>query len=300
MTSPFLPDTNIQFAWDSVSLGWLKECPRKYQYSMIEGWRANAESVHLTFGLHYHAALELYDWFRVDGHSHEESLCSTIEATMIETYGWAPDHPYKTRMNLIRSVIWYLEEFQNDPAQTIILANGKPAVELSFKMELDWGPTSTQPYLLCGHIDRLVTFAEGTYVMDRKTTGSTPGASYFDGFSPDNQMSLYTLAAKIIYKTPVKGVIIDAAQIQVGATKYARGFTHRSETQLMEWLYDTNYWLAQAVRYAEAGYWPMNDRSCNLFGGCVFRRICSKSPDIRHKFLQSDFHKEEWNPLIPR
>ena len=110
---------------------------------------------------------------------------------MINTAGWQFDHPYKTRENLIRSVIWYLEEFKEDPAQTVILANGKPAVELSFRMELDWGPTGHlggQPYLLCGHIDRLVTLGEGTYVMDRKTTGSTPGSSYFDGFAPDNQM----------------------------------------------------------------------------------------------------------------
>jgi len=297
-TSPFLPDTNIQFAWDSTSLGWLKECPRKYQYSMLEGWRSNADSVHLTFGLQYHSALELYDWFRADGHSHEDSLRSTVEATMIETYGWAPDHAYKTRENLIRSIIWYLEEFQDDPAETIILANGKPAVELSFKLMVDWD--GNQPYLLCGHIDRLITYGEGTYVMDRKTTGSTPGTAYFDNFSPDNQMSLYALAAKIIYKTPVKGVIIDAAQIQVGATKFARGFTHRSEAQLTEWLADTHYWFAQAVRYAEADYWPMNDKSCHKYGGCPFRKVCSKSPEVREIFLNSDFVREPWNPLEPR
>ena len=299
LPSPFLPGTNIQFAFDSISLGWLKECARKYQYSMLEGWRSNASSAHLVFGLEYHSALQLYDHLRL-GVEYEEALHTTVAATMAHTTNWAPDHPTKTRENLVRSVIWYLENFRDDPAKTIILANGEPAVELSFKMELDWGPADTQPYLLCGHIDRLVTFAEGTYVMDRKTTNSALGASYFDNFNPDNQMSLYTLAAKIIYKTPVKGVIIDAAQIQVGATKYARGFTYRSEAQLTEWLIDTTYWLDQAVRYAEANYWPMNDKACNNHGGCVFRRVCSKSPDIRHKFLESDFHKEPWNPLVPR
>ena len=301
--SPFLPGTRTQFAWDSTSLGWLKECPRKYQYSMLEGWRSNTESVHLAFGLQYHSALELYDRWRATGVDHDQALVHAVDTAMINTAGWQFDHPYKTRENLIRSVIWYLEEFKEDPAQTVILANGKPAVELSFRMELDWGPTGHlggQPYLLCGHIDRLVTFAEGTYVMDRKTTGSTPGSSYFDGFAPDNQMSLYSLASKIVYHTPVKGVIIDAAQIQVGATKFARGFTYRSDAQLAEWLDDTHYWFSQAVLYSETGYWPQNDKSCNNFGGCVFRRVCSKSPDVREKFLASDFHREEWNPLIPR
>jgi hypothetical protein len=303
MTSPFLPNTTIQFAWDSTSLGWLKECPRKYQYSMLEGWRANSESVHLKFGLLYHTALEHYDRLKAEGTEHNLAVEKVSLEAMLNARGWRPDHPYKTLENLVRSIIWYLDEFKDDPTQTIVLQNGKPAVELSFRMELDWGPTGqlgSQPYLLCGHIDRLVTFAEGTYVMDRKTTGSTPGSSYFDGFSPDNQMSLYSLASKVVYKTPVKGVIIDAAQIQVGATKFARGFTYRSDTQLAEWLDDTHYWLDQSVRYAQAGHWPQNDKSCHNFGGCVFRRVCSKSPDIREKFLQSDFHREEWNPLIPR
>jgi hypothetical protein len=59
--SPFLPGTKVQFAWDSTSLGWLKTCPRLYQYSMIEGWRSSAKSVHLEFGGLYHSGLEMYD-----------------------------------------------------------------------------------------------------------------------------------------------------------------------------------------------------------------------------------------------
>jgi hypothetical protein len=59
--SPFIEGTRLQFAWDSTSLGYLKECPRKYYYTMIEGWRGRGESVHLRFGQEYHAALEHYD-----------------------------------------------------------------------------------------------------------------------------------------------------------------------------------------------------------------------------------------------
>ena len=59
--SPFLPGTNIQYAWDSTSLGMLKTCPRLYQYTMIDGWSAKDENVHLRFGQEYHSALEEYD-----------------------------------------------------------------------------------------------------------------------------------------------------------------------------------------------------------------------------------------------
>ena len=312
MNSPFLLGTNIQYAWDSTSLGWLKECPRKYQYSMIEGWRAKVESVNLKFGSLYHHALENYDKYVAEGDDHDIALDKILDETLRATWEndapWTPDHNTKNRENLIRSIIWYVEHFKEDPAKTIQLANGKPAVELSFKMVMDYGPEHAavtnrifyQPYMLCGHLDRLVDFAGGAYVMDRKTTASTISGQWFDQFAPDNQMSLYSMAAQVIYKTPVQGVIIDGVQIAVGFSRFARGFTYRTPAQIEEWLVDTRRWLRLAEQYAQEGHWPQNDRSCHHYGGCVFRKVCSKSPEVREKFLESDFHKVPWNPLTPR
>lgn len=342
-TSPFLPGTKIQYAWDSTSLGWLKTCSRLYQYSMIEQWRSKGNSVHLDFGLWYHHGLESYDRRRAEGMNHDNALADVVLDLLTLTWvrenegvrqypdgftaeeieaeeskyhsgkPWDAGHNLKTRETLIRSVIWYVEEFgPSDAAQTVVLANGKPAVELSFKMEMDWGPKMSaildieaqekkpyQPYILSGHLDRLVHFSDGIYVMDRKTS-STIGSFYFDQYSPDNQMSLYTLAAKVIYQTPVKGIIIDAAQIAVGFTRFSRGFTFRTDAQINEWLDDTKRWLALAEGFAEENFWPMNDKSCHQYGGCVFRKVCSKSPEVRQKFLETDFMKKEWNPLVPR
>ena len=304
--SPFLPHTRIQWAWDSTSLGWLKECPRKYQYSMIEGWRPKQPSIHLHFGLLYHAALEFYDRLRTEGAPHNAALIAATRQALCDSWPWdfePLERDTKNRATLIRSIVWYLEEFADDPCETVVLQNGKPAVELSFKMELDYGPSGHlggQPYVLCGHLDRVVTLNGGTYICDRKTTSSTPGAYYFDGFAPDNQMSLYSLAARIVYQTPVSGIIIDAVQVAVGFSRFSRGFTYRSVAQLDEWLADTRYWLDLAVQYAKAGYWPQNDKSCHHFGGCPFRRVCSKSPEVRSVFLESDFRREPWNPLKVR
>jgi hypothetical protein len=307
--SPFLPGTRIQYAWDSTSLGWFKTCPRLYQYSMIEGWRAKQPSIHLHFGLLYHAALELYDRLKTKGATHDDALVAVVQQTLKDSWPWPfeeggpPSVAAKTRPNLIRSIIWYLDEFEHDPCETVVLQNGKPAVELSFRLELDYGPTGrlgAQPYVLSGHIDRLVILNDGTYVMDRKTTASMPGSFYFDKYSPDNQMSLYSLASKIVYSTPVKGVIIDVAQVAITFTRFARGFTYRGEDQLTEWLDDARYWFALAYRYAEAGHWPMNDKACDMYGGCAFRRVCSKAPEMRPLFLESDFRREPWNPLEVR
>jgi len=121
------------------------------------------------------------------------------------------------------------------------------------------------------------------------------------GHTTSINMTLITRCPSIRrHQTPVRGVIIDAAQIAVGFSRFSRGFTFRTEAQIEEWLTNTKEWLARAEDYAVAGFWPMNDKACHHYGGCVFRKVCSKSPEVRHKFLETDFVKKQWNPLEPR
>ena len=122
--------------------------------------------------------------------------------------------------------------------------------------------------------------------------------------SPNQIKRLYTLASQIILGSPIKGVIIDAAQILIGSSRFVRGFTYRTPDQLEEWTADLGLHLQLAEQYAVAGYWPQNDTACDKFGGCRFRQICSKSPQVREQFLRSNFDKlpleERWNPMKPR
>lgn len=327
--SPFLQGTNIQYAFDSTSLGYLKTCPRLYQYTMIEGWSAKDESIHLRFGQEYHKALQDFDEFRCEGADFEGAVRGTVQLLLERVHNWKPDlnikaGKYKNPESLVRSIVWYLDHYRNDAAKTFVLANGKPAVELSFRFELDWGPKSQsiaaedgmpmpggitrvkerQSYMLSGHLDRVVTFSDHLFVMDRKTTTYTLGDYYYAQFEPNNQMTLYTLASQVVIGAPVKGVIIDAAQLLVDSVKFGRSFTYRTADQLQEWTDDLRFWFAQAEAYAEADHWPMNDTACDKYGGCRFRDVCSRSPQVRDKMLAGKFTKlepsERWNPLKPR
>lgn len=301
--SPFFSGSNLQFAWDSTSLGLLKECPRKYQLTILEGWRAKSESVHLKFGILFHKALELYDKFRAQGLDYEEAVDETLAWLLEATWErgedfsrpWTSDHDKKNRDTLVRSIIWYLDQYKDDVAKTLILENGDPAVELSFKFDAGFGD-----FILCGHMDRLVTFSDDVFVMDRKTSGSTLSTYYFNQFNPDNQMTLYTLAGKIVYNLPIQGVMIDAAQIAIGFTAFSRGITMRSDGQLNEWLGDFKQWTNIARLHADEGHWPMNEKSCSAYGGCVFRGICSLDPAVRESYLKTYFEKRFWNPLSIR
>ena len=327
--SPFLPNTHIQFAWDSTCLGLIKTCPRLYQYTMIDGYVAKGESIHLRFGIEYHQALQDYDIARAEGIDHEDAVHSAISELVRRTHDWSVDETvkpgkYKNRQTLVSLVVDYLDHYVDDPAETYIKSDGKPAVELSFRFELDWGPKyiempigdlgleipdkwkkPDQPYLLCGHMDRVVSFNDQLFVMDHKTTTTTPSQYYFNQYEPHNQMTLYTIAGQVVLNAPIKGVIVRAAQILLDKeNRFVSGFTLRTPDQLEEWMNDLRIHLERAEEYATRGYWPMNDTACDKFGGCKFRGVCSKSPSVREIYLNSDFEQldleSRWNPLRSR
>ena len=193
-----------------------------------------------------------------------------------------------------------MDKYRDDPAQTKALPNGTPMVELNFKFEAPFSYNLHNPYLLCGYLDRVVTFQNADFVMDRKTTVQTLSSYYYGQFEPDNQMSLYTVAAQVAFHTPVRGVIVDAAQIAVNFSRFGRSFASRTRDQVDEWLKDAGLWIRQAESYADKAYWPMNDKACHHYGGCPYLQICKSSNVIREKLIESNYTVRPWNPLIPR
>lgn len=288
--SCFIEGTNIQYAIDSTSIGALKTCAQYYKYTIIDGYVSNEESAHLRFGQEYHTVIEHYENSKAEGHSHKDAMRQAIKDLLIRTRDWEVDTTtragkYKNRQTLLELSIDYLDKYIDDGAKTYIRENGEAAVELSFRFELDWTPRSApdQLYLLCGHLDRVVDFNSSLFVMDHKTSMGSLTDYFFDGFNPSNQMTLYTLAAKVVLNSPVAGVIIDAAQICLEQpNQFRRGITTRTPEQLDEWTADLEYWLRQAESFAIANYWPMNEQSCGMYGGCRFRQVCSKAPSVRH------------------
>jgi hypothetical protein len=295
---------------------------------MLQGWSSELKSVHLVFGGHYATALEHYHKFRAEGVEHDNALRLVLHETLIATwdYDTVPEgtlganarftnnrtyewfmpgtgkpadwlHASKTRDTLVRSIVWYLEQYKDDPMKTVILSDGTAAVEHSFSIDL------SADYIYCGHIDRLVTYGEDDdiYVQDQKTTGSAITPRFFEGYSPDYQMTGYTWAGQAIFKLPVKGVVIDAAHIAVGFTSFGRQPVTRSEKQLGEFQSEVLHYIGQAKACHESGYYPMNRTSCGNYGGCEFKRICSAVPGIRDNLLHGGFKKRDrWDPIKRR
>lgn len=310
ITSSF-DDNGLQFAWNSTSIKLAEECLYKYHLIMKEGWATEVTSVHLAFGGWYAAALENYHKLIAEGMTVDDATIEVVRQTLVASWvyprdedgneileggePWDGGHNLKTRDNLIRTIVWYLDHFRDDAATTVILDNGKAAVEYTFVLPVD------NDLFFTGHLDRLVEYAGKPYVQDQKTTGTTISQRYFEGYSPDTQMSMYTFAGKAIWNVPVHGVMIDAAQIAVGFTRFERGFTFRAEAQLNEWYDHTMYHIEAARNAVKNNYFPMNRTACGNYGGCPFRHACSRSPEVRQQFLKSSFvRKPIFDPLTIR
>jgi hypothetical protein len=303
----FLPGTTVQFAWDNTSVSALKTCPRMYQYSIVEGWAPKRQSVHLAFGQFYHAALETYDHLKFDGASHEDAQIGALKRAMSDTWDealqhpWSSDDQYKNRLTLVRTVVWYLEQFRDDTLETIRLRDGKPAVELSFRLETDYRTSNGEPFLYCGHIDRVAKLNDQTFVVDRKTTKHTLDERFFASFSPNSQFAGYLFASKVLLPEQPEGVIVDGAQIAVTFSRFGRQIIPISEYQLDEWYQGLGYWFKLAEGYAARNFWPMNESACGNFGGCPFRDVCSKgTAQSKQLWLEASFTKRTWNPLEVR
>jgi hypothetical protein len=308
----------LQLALDSTSLGAYKTCPRLYYYSIVLGYAPRQQSVHLTFGLLMHGARESYDHARASGDDHEQALRATVAWALRSTWlpalkrGWQSDSPEKNRLTLIRSIVWYLDEFENDNLETVILASGKPAVELSFQYDSGYRTIDGEPYLLCGHLDRLARFQGQPFILDLKSTKHALSQRWFDQFTPGNQFSNYVLAGQVAFHEPVVGLIVDGLQVGATFTRCMRQQVPRPQAVLEEWHEGLRHWIVRLELSAREGAkrlvegedptpaWPMNDLSCDKYGGCDFRGVCSREPARRAQWLEAEYVRRVWNPLQKR
>ena len=289
---------NMQKVWDSTSLGYLFECDRKYDQSILQGYRKDPEPPPFWFGKLIHRGIETM--LKEQAKGNKDYLTAAIKVILGEGWGYQSDDNRRTRMTLVRSLIWYDSHFTEDPMKIIRLSNGKVAAELSFMIALPITSPDGDPYMLSGHLDAVVEFMKQLWVLEHKHTVMDLSDNYFKQYTPNTQVSVYSLAAKVILKKPIQGVIVNAMQVGVGYTRFLRRPIPRSKVVLDEWLNDVCFKIKMAEHNARANRWPLNDQSCNKFSGCVFREACAKGPQMRKVWLEDKFVRKYWNPLESR
>lgn len=299
----------LQLYWDSTSLNAIKTCPYKYYLSIICGVIPLTESVHLKFGILYHEGHEFFARRLAEGLSREEAIEETILHIMKKTWeprmnrGWVSGHETKNRFTLIRTLLDHFDFYKNDENifSQVLLPDGKPAVELSFKFDLSYETPSGIPYKLCGHIDSLKEKSQRLYPRDFKTSGMSLSSSYWSQYDPNNQISTYYFAGQVIFDRKISGILIDAVQITPNGSIFERREFNRTPAQIDEWYKDLGFWIAFAETCSRQNYWPKNETACQKgFMTCEYITICKNCPNARDTWMKSGWGKRIWDPAVAR
>lgn len=293
----------IQFAWDNTSIGLYKTCPKKYYYSIVCGYEPRTMAPALSFGIAIHSIFENWHKQIASGLDKHTALISVVRlAGQLGEYLPAGDTS-RTKETLVRSIVWYFDQFWDDKTITVLEPSGKPAIEYHF--QLPFMDYLGYEVLICGHLDRMVKWQGKVYISDYKTTKYTIDNRFFSQFKPGTQMPLYLTACHIISETvanlpSANGVIIDGIQLGVNFSRFARHVVEFSLEEINEYIEDLKYWIMQAMNACKTGYFPQNTESCQKYSGCQYLEICSKPPARRQMFLDGNFVKRIWDPMKPR
>lgn len=216
---------------------------------------------------------------------------------------WVPEDANKNRHTLIRTLVWYCEEQPEDDVsglQTINLPDGRPAVELPFRIPSGITTTDGHPHILCGYLDRLARHGRINLIVDAKTTYKKLSRGYFSGFAPNIQFDIYDLVGSILWpELELHGVAVDGTQTMQSGSRFAFRIFHYTEERREELMRDLDYWLRQAEAHAANNHWPMNRRNCRF---CRFNDVCARAPGQREQILRAEFGRRDrpWNPLEER
>jgi len=151
-----IPGTTLQWCYDSVSLKALQGCLRKYNWTINEGWSHAERPPALAWGIAFHTCMEVYHKCIGHGLDAQTALLRTVRLAGLLGDDLQSLDTSRTKETLIRSVVWYHTEYEDDPLQTALLPDGRPAVELSFMIpvfDLEVGPTDEVPPL---HISEVI------------------------------------------------------------------------------------------------------------------------------------------------
>jgi len=214
---------------NASSFARFKTCPRKYQLEVLSGEGKGEDDPDLRFGTLLHAAKALYETNKARGASHDLALQGAFRFLLHETWNdelGKPNfttHPVKNRATLLRTFVWYVDQYRDDPCETLILAGGTPAVELQFEFDTGLVSPEGDPVTFVGTLDRLVRFNGRVYITDIKTSTSARWLNA-GNYSPDFQFSLYCVAGRVCFGEEVAGIILDGMdEVSQGGSPAERG-----------------------------------------------------------------------------
>lgn len=164
-------------------------------------------------------------------------------------------------------------------------------IEIGFNVELG-------SYIYCGRMDKVVDHPNlgGLVVLDHKTSGSKG----FLSIKPNSALDGYIWGASQLLHKPLVGGCLD--QIYFWKTKkneLLREYTTRTETELLQWKKECEFWMDLVNVCAHQSLWPKNTNACKDFGReCEFKMLCSSECSETNKNLIEQYYQvDRWEPV---
>ena len=287
-----------QLIWDASSLDDAFKCLHYYQVRDLARWQPQKKATSASFGTLLHSCLETYDRALLAStrESHGDRVAEATEQALQEALVRGLElkesiDSARTKETLVRAVVWYAEQFKNDPYETATLPDGTAAVETRFELPfLDTG------LRISGRIDRLVHYRGDLYVVDRKSTKKSLNISYLNEFTGAVQTYTYYWAAMQMGMKP-RGLLYEHCQTMVSGCRWHRQTVELFPANITEYEADMTDLIRRVEIAHETGVWPRNRASCNNYGGCALREICNALPSQRHRYFTDLFAQV---PYVPK
>lgn len=283
---------------DSSMLSTFKDCPRKFYWQYVCGYRAVEKSIHLIAGGAFARGVEVVRKAVFEGkvEANEAILQGQLAAFLF----WMKESPNefyledaKSLPNILLAIEEYFHHFgtTTDHMQPYV-HEGKPAVEFSFALPMDYAhPVTNDPLLYVGRFDMLAIYNGALFVNDEKTTKSL-GPQWAKKWDLRSQFTGYCWAAKQ-YGHPVVGAIVRGVGLLKSETKFSEVITYRADWQIDEWLHTTHRTIEDMLIASDRGEWiKILDTPCEM---CSYKVLCDKRDP--EPWISTYFTVSHWNPL---
>lgn len=306
--------TIVRVNYSSLSI--LQECPRKSQFTFIDGLRAKMDSPATLFGGAVHKALETFysaprEERLIPRNFNEMSDLmaygnpAATDELLYRCIGDFVEHAAPLRgladtdKRSLSSGIWmlqhYFKTYISDPWEVLLDENG-PIVERRCEIELYDSPELK--IIAFGTIDVILRNAQTGVILaaDHKTS-SIIGNDFYNRLVTNLQYSLYDYCAKNVLKLNSTGFLVNCLEVKArpltargGPPKFIRQVTTRSIEQSEEMIQTFITEVKGFLQNKENNFFPLGHvNACASYGGCQFLDVCGSPSNIRPSIIDSKF-----------
>ncbi len=286
---------------DSTKLTTYMQCPRKFFYQYVLGWKSAYPNNHLVFGSAWHMAME-----------------------------WLLNHPGDIGGANLAFLKYYREHFPLDTDDLFTPKTPQNAVDSISAYNDRFEREAEREEMLYTEVGGLVLVSEDhtmvfkcDAILRDKATGSIYGRDFKtserkyrnwgDHYTMSMQMLTYLHALHCLYSDQdnLRMVVRGAWFYKKSPTEFADHTIDKTLDQMGAWLERVNTWIErlkidmELLTYETTDGMPMaafpqNDTACFNFGQqCAFFDFCNAwaSPLARCEQVPIGFKQEYWNPL---